>query len=208
MIAVALAGLATGLAMIVAVGAQNAYLLRQGLRREHVGALIGVCMLSDIVLLGAATAGLGAAVDRVPDLMTIAAWAGGAFLVGYGALSLRNAARGGRSLEGAGHPGRVSATRAALTMAAVTWLNPHVYLDTLVLSAIANGYGGDGRWYFYGGLLISSLLWFLVLGYGSSRLSRVFARERAWRVLDLGIGVVMIALGVGLVIGGGGLSAG
>jgi L-lysine exporter family protein LysE/ArgO len=196
----AFAGLGTGLSLIIAIGAQNAYVLRQGLRREHVGVVVAICALSDAILILAGVSGIGVIVERAPWLITVIRWGGAAFLIAYGLMAARRAMRADRlatDTSGIVTPiGRVVATALALT-----WLNPHVYLDTvLLLGSIANSHGDPQRWIFAGGAAAGSLGWFAALGYGARLLSGVFARPRAWMVLDIAIAVIMITLGVNLII--------
>lgn len=200
MIASTAAGLGAGLSLIIAIGAQNVFVLRQGLARRHVGVVVAICAVSDLVLIVAGVAGLALVIDNAPWSVEVARWLGAGFLAAYGALAFRRAARGGQSLEAVQAGGsRVGAV--ALTALALTWLNPHVYLDTVVLLAsIANSHG-DGRWWFVTGACAASLLWFSCLGYGARLAHRLLATERAWRVLDVLIGVVMLAIAVGLVAG-------
>jgi L-lysine exporter family protein LysE/ArgO len=196
MTTVLLTGLLTGLALIIAVGAQNAYVLRQGIRGEHVLAVVAVCLVSDVVAIGAGVAGLGAVLDRWPGVLPVAQVAGGVYLLAFG---LQSALRAWRpsALHAQGVPS-VTARRAVLTTLALTWLNPHFYLDTLLmLGTVANSFG-DRRWWFFAGALVASALWFPALGLGARALRGVFARPSAWRVLDSVIAVVMGALGVGL----------
>jgi L-lysine exporter family protein LysE/ArgO len=188
-----LAGLVTGLSLIVAIGAQNAYVLRQGLAREHVGVVVAICALSDAVLIVAGVAGIGTIVERAPTALTVVRWLGVAFLTWYGVSSLLRARRT-ESLHAAA--GRTTSRGSAIARAtALTWLNPHVYLDpVLLLGSIANHEGPSGRWWFALGACLASLLWFAGLGYGARLASRVLARPRAWQVLDLAIGLVMLAI--------------
>ena len=196
----ALSGLGLGLALIVAIGAQNAFVLRQGLRGEHVIAVVAVCALSDVVLIVAGVAGTGALLDRVPEVVTVIRWAGAAFLLTYGALAIRRALRpAGALLTEAAQ--RTSLLPTVLTASALTWLNPHVYLDTVVLLGSVAASQGDLRWHFGTGAAVGSLLWFTALGVGARLLRPVFARPAAWRVLDGVIALVMTALAVGLVRG-------
>ena len=196
-----LSGLALGLALIVAIGAQNAFVLRQGLRLEHVAAVVAVCALSDLVLIVAGVLGAGAALSRVPWLIPVVCFPGAAFLLGYGVLAARRALRPSALLT------RSGGTRAGLagtvaTCLALTWLNPHVYLDTVVLlGSMASTYE-ERRWQFAAGAGLGSLLWFTGLGYGARLFRPVFARRAAWRVLDGGIAVVMSALAVSLAVRG------
>jgi L-lysine exporter family protein LysE/ArgO len=192
----AAAGLGTGLSLIVAIGAQNAFVLRQGLRREHVGPVVAVCAASDAVLISAGVGGLGAVVRAWPRAVTAVAWIGGLFLIGYGLLAARRALRPARldPRDGAG-PSRGAAL---LTCLALTWLNPHVYLDTVLLLGSAGNSYGAARWSFALGAATASLLWFAGLGYGAGRLARLFARPRAWTVLDGVIAVTMTLLGAAM----------
>jgi L-lysine exporter family protein LysE/ArgO len=190
-------GLLTGLSLIVAIGAQNAFVLRQGLRHDRIGAVVLVCMLSDLVLIAAGVAGIGALVDRAGFVLDVVRWLGVAFLVWYGAGSLRRAA----------HPGGLAAeapgSRQAVTTAVLlTWLNPHVYLDTVLLvGSIANTHGAGGRWWFALGAGVASVLWFTGLGYGARLAAPLLARPAAWRVLDVLIGVTMLAIAARLALG-------
>ncbi|MFF6958706.1 LysE family transporter [Streptomyces sp. NPDC008317] len=194
----ALAGLGTGLSLIVAIGAQNAFVLRQGIRREHVAAVVAICALSDAALITLGVSGIGALVHAWPSAVTVAAWVGGAFLVGYGVLAARRALRP-EHLDPAGASGG-TLRAAVLTCLAMTWLNPHVYLDTvLLLGSVANGYGG-GRWPFAVGAASGSVLWFGALGFGARLLRRPFSRPGSWRVLDGVIAVTMVTLGVVMVV--------
>jgi L-lysine exporter family protein LysE/ArgO len=187
--------------LIVAIGAQNAFVLRQGLRGEHVVAVVAVCAFSDLVLIAAGVAGTGVLLDRVPQAVTVIRWAGAAFLLAYGALALRRSVRpAGALLTEAAQ--RTSLLPTVLTASALTWLNPHVYLDTVVLLGSVAAAQGDLRWHFGAGAAAGSLLWFSALGAGARLLRPVFARPTAWRVLDGGIAVVMAVLAVGLLRGG------
>ncbi|NND19084.1 MAG: amino acid transporter [Silicimonas sp.] len=186
-------GFALSLSLILAIGAQNAFVLRQGIRGLHVGAVVLTCILSEAVLIGAGVAGFGALTHAYPAIGDIARWGGAAFLLAYGALSLRRALIETESLDttGTAHQSRTSAV---LTCLAITWLNPHVYLDTVVLiGAVATQYGPD-RWWFGAGALTASALFFILLGYGAAFLQPVFARATAWRVLDIGVALLMWAI--------------
>lgn len=233
-----LAGLGLGLSLIVAIGAQNVFVLRQGIRREHVFAVAAICALSDLALIVVGVSGIGAVLTAVPWLVEVIRWAGAAFLIGYGALAARRALRpsgaalvaGGEASEStdapesadaragtpaasgglgasvdtatATHTRRTRSTLAAavLTCLALTWLNPHVYLDTVfLLGSVANTHGEE-RWAFAAGAGIASILWFFGLAYGARLLGGVLGSPRAWRVLDGVIAVVMVAFGVLLVL--------
>jgi L-lysine exporter family protein LysE/ArgO len=197
----ALSGLGLGLALIVAIGAQNAFVLRQGLRGEHVLAVVAVCAVSDLALIAAGVAGAGALLERVPAAVTVIRAAGAAFLLAYGLLAARRAVRpAGALLTEAAQPTQL--LPAVLTASALTWLNPHVYLDTVVLLGSVAAAQGDLRWHFGAGAAVGSLLWFSALGAGARALRPVFARPEAWRVLDAGIALTMVVLAVGLLRGG------
>jgi L-lysine exporter family protein LysE/ArgO len=192
------AGLGTGLSLIIAIGAQNAFVLRQGIRRAHVPAVVVICAASDAALIALGVCGIGAVVKAWPGAVRIVAWIGGAFLVCYGLLAARRVLRPGHLDPSADTGGTLGA--AVLTCLALTWLNPHVYLDTvLLLGSVANGYGSQ-RWLFGVGAAVASVLWFGGLGFGARLLGGVFARPVAWRVLDAVIAVTMVTLGVTMVV--------
>jgi L-lysine exporter family protein LysE/ArgO len=193
----AVAGLGLGLSLIVAIGAQNAFVLRQGLRTEHVSAVVAVCALSDVVLIAAGVSGAGALLTRLPWLLPVVCVAGAAFLLAYGLLAARRALRPAALQAGSGGaaPGLAASVATCL---ALTWLNPHVYLDTVVLlGSLASTYG-EQRWSFATGAAAGSIAWFSALGFGARLLRPIFARPAAWRVLDAGIAVVMTALAASL----------
>jgi L-lysine exporter family protein LysE/ArgO len=194
-----LPGFLTMASLIVAIGAQNAYVLRTGLARHHVGLVVAVCALSDAVLVVAGVLGVGGLVTAHPGLLTVVRWVGAAYLVGYGVLCLRNA-RHPKGLEVGGTQRSRSGVLA--TVLALTWLNPHVYLDTvLLLGTIANHEGPTGRWWFAAGAAGASILWFCGLGFGARFASPALARPRAWQVLDVLIGVVMLLIALKLATG-------
>lgn len=191
-------GLLTGLSLIVAIGAQNAFVLRQGLTRRHVVPVVLVCAAADVVLIAAGVAGIGTVVERVPWAITVVRWFGVVFLLWYGLRSLRSA-RHPATLTAADRG--VSTRRAAVgTALAFTFLNPHVYLDTvLMLGSIANQQ--DGRWWFALGAMTASVLWFSGLGFGARAGQRLLATPRAWQVLDVLIGLTMLAIALKLALG-------
>ncbi|WP_392544445.1 LysE/ArgO family amino acid transporter [Oryzobacter telluris] len=249
----ALAGLGLGLGLIVAIGAQNAFVLRQGIRREQVLTVVVICIVSDAVLIAAGVAGAGALFTALPWLVDLARWGGALFLLAYAAMAARRSWRrpapdahglevetrpgghpsgGGTSdrrgptpLEGrtpapSGESGttltvqapapapEVATVRAprkrlgvVATALALTWLNPHVYLDTFVLLGSVGSTHGENRWAFAAGAVVGSIVWFSSLGLAARALAPVFARPRAWRVLDAGLAVVMTSIAVGLVVG-------
>src|SRR5690554_1830884 len=230
-----------GFGLIIAIGAQNVFVLRQGIRREHIALVIAICAVSDVVLILAGVGSLGAVVERVPWLTDAVTWGGAVFLVVYGLLAARRAfARQSRALEldvpgGAGAAngevggtdaspdggardgstaetpslvraetataGRDRALPVALTALALTWLNPHVYLDTVFLLGSVAATHGEERWLFALGASIASLVWFTALGVGARWLGPYLRTPGAWRVLDGVIAVIMFALAVSLVVG-------
>ena len=197
----AAAGLGLGLSLIVAIGAQNAFVLRQGLRLEHVAVVVTVCTASDVVLIAAGVSGGGALLTRLPWLVPVVCFAGAAFLLGYGSLAARRALRPAGLQAG---PGGAAAglTATVGTALALTWLNPHVYLDTVVLLGSLASTFGERRWAFAAGAAAASVAWFTALGFGARLLRPVFARPAAWRVLDAVIAGVMTALAVSLAVRG------
>ncbi|MUK02240.1 amino acid transporter [Vibrio cholerae] len=193
-------GFAAGLTLIVAIGSQNAFVLRQGLRRSHVVLVVVVCSLSDLVLIALGVGGLGMVIERLPVLLEVVRWAGAVFLTGYALLAARRALRGEAFDASDGR--RSMSWRAALgTSLALTWLNPHVYLDTvLLLGSLASSHGTAGKWWFAAGAGLGSIVWFTALGVGARYLTPLFRRRSAWRVLDALIAVVMLTLAVTLIL--------
>ena len=187
------AGLFTGLSLIVAIGAQNAFVLRQGVLRQHVGAVVTVCAVSDLVLITAGVAGIGAIVEHTPTALTVVRWLGVAFLAAYGLRSLGRARHAGALTASSDVEPRL---RGALVQAfALTWLNPHVYLDTLLLlGSLAAHHGPSGKWWFAVGASLGSILWFTGLGYGARLAAPLLSRPRAWQVLDVLIGLTMLTI--------------
>ena len=194
------AGLALGLSLILAIGAQNAFVLRQGLRGEHVLPVCLACAVSDALLIVAGVAGFGALVGRAPWIEPAFRVAGAAFLLAYGVRALWAAARHRHALEAAGRPAPTR-RRALLACLAFTWLNPHVYLDTVVLLGSVSTRYAEQRVAFALGAVCASFLFFFSLGYGARFLQPLFARAGAWRVLDALVGATMLALGVTLALG-------
>ncbi|MDG4793345.1 LysE family transporter [Micromonospora sp. WMMD1082] len=193
-----LAGFTLSIALIVAIGAQNAFVLRQGLRREHVVPVVLTCALSDALLIGVGIAGVGSAVAGRPALLTAIRWGGAAFLLAYAALAARRALRPAVLAPADRPPGRLGPT--LLACLAFTYLNPHVYLDTvLLLGGIAQQQ--PHRWLFGVGAAAASVLWFAALGAGAYRLAPLLARTRVWQVLDGVIAVVMVAVAAALLWG-------
>ncbi len=207
------AGFGLGLSLIVAIGAQNLFVLRQGVRREHVLAVVAVCAVSDAVLIALGVSGIGAVVTAVPWLLDIVRWAGAAFLVGYGVVAARRAlkpsgaalhvdrtASAAGSSSGPTRTATTTRTSVVLTCLALTWLNPHVYLDTVFLLGSVAATHGDERGVFGLGAAAASVLWFAALGFGARFLGRWLDSPRAWRVLDGAIALVMWALALSLVL--------
>jgi len=194
-------GLAFGLSLIVAIGAQNAFVLRVGLRRTHVLPVVAVCAASDAALIAAGVGGLGALVDRTPGVLVAARLGGAAFLLGYAVVAARRAWRPPGSLAPEDAPAPAGPWPVVATCLALTWLNPHVYLDTVVLLGSVAGTHGDLRWWFGAGAAAGSVLWFAGLGFGARLLRPLFARPGAWRVLDAAIALVMVAVAAGLLAG-------
>jgi L-lysine exporter family protein LysE/ArgO len=198
---VALDGLLTGLTLIVAIGAQNAFVLRQGLRRACVGPVVAICTLSDYALIIAGVGGIGVIVQHAGWALQAVRWFGVAFLAWYGLSSFWRARRPASSLSAArdNAGGRAAAIRSAL---ALTWLNPHVYLDTMVLlGSIAVAQGASGRWWFAVGACVASTLWFSGLGFGARFAAGLLGTPRAWQVLDLLIAATMLGIAVKLATG-------
>lgn len=197
-------GFVLGASLIIAIGAQNAFVLRSGLARRHVFPVATVCALSDAILIVAGVAGLGILVQRLPWLLAIATFGGAAFLVAYGAFSFRRALRP-EALKAAPDD-RAGLVAAVTTVLALTWLNPHVYLDTVVLiGALSARYEPSAATAFGVGAVLASFVWFYGLAYGARLLAPLFARPRAWQVLDILIGLVMWAIAARLIAEGIGL---
>jgi L-lysine exporter family protein LysE/ArgO len=193
-----LAGFGFSLALIVAIGAQNAFVLRQGLRREHVLPVVAVCAAADAVLMTAGIAGAGAVLADAPALLGAVRWGGVAFLLGYALLAARRARQPAALTPLDRPPAALRAT--LLACLAFTFLNPHVYLDTVVLLGTVAQHDPH-RWAFGAGAATASLLWFAGLGLGARRLGPLLARPAAWRWLDGAIATMMAGLAVSLAVG-------
>ncbi|WP_405486972.1 LysE/ArgO family amino acid transporter [Streptomyces sp. NBC_00096] len=204
-----LAGFGTGLSLIVAIGAQNAFVLRQGVRRHSVLTVVAICAVSDAALIALGVAGVGAFVTAWPPALTLVGLVGGAFLICYGFLAARRVLRptpgaaltaehtgtGSTGASATGASASLSTRGAVLACLAMTWLNPHVYLDTVLLLGSLAADRGDLRWAFGTGAVLASLTWFGALGYGARLLSGLFARPSAWRVLDGLVAATMVTMG-------------
>lgn len=210
-------GLLTGFSLIVAIGAQNAYVLRQGLARQWVGTVVVICAGSDLALITAGVGGVSGLLARAAPLLAAIRWLGVAFLLWYAGAALRRAARpapqpagmtrspdecpAGQPVVGAVGPS-VGRTAVATRAAAFTWLNPHVYLDTvLILGTVSGRSGPTGRWWFAAGAGLASVLWFACLGYGARLTSGALASPTTWRVLDVAIGLTMLFVAFRLALG-------
>ncbi|MCC6755393.1 MAG: amino acid transporter [Solirubrobacterales bacterium] len=198
-----LLGFVASLTLIAAIGAQNAYVLRLGVegRGRILVTVILICAISDAILIASGVAGIGAVIKTAPVALDLVRYLGAAFLVSYGVMAGRRAARPvGMNLDE--NPAAASMKAIILTTLALTWLNPHVYLDTvMLLGSVANQQGETDRWWWALGAASASFTWFFLLGYGSRLLRPLFARPAAWRILDGLIAVVMVGLGAGLIIG-------
>ncbi|MBW4701239.1 LysE/ArgO family amino acid transporter [Micromonospora sp. RL09-050-HVF-A] len=193
-----LAGFGFSLALIVAIGAQNAFVLRQGLRREHVLPVVAICVAGDATLMAAGIAGLGALLTGTPAVLTAVRWGGVAFLLGYAVLAARRALRPTTLTPLDRPPATLRAT--LLACLAFTFLNPHVYLDTVVLLGTV-AHQDPNRWAFGAGAVTASLVWFAGLGLGARRLGPVLAHPAAWRVIDGVIAVIMVVVAVSVAVG-------
>lgn len=191
-------GFSLSLSLIVAIGAQNTFVLRQGLRRERVAAVVAVCALLDVALMSLGVSGLAAAIGQHPRALDALGLLGAAVLALYGAQALRRALRPG-ALQAGASAAPLSTRRAVAQALSISLLNPHVYLDTVLLVGAVGAQqppGGQGA--FLLGAGGASVLWFVALGYGARALAPLFARPAAWRVLDLGVAVMMGSLAWGL----------
>ena len=194
---VALAGFLTGLSLIVAIGAQNAYVLRLGLARNHVGVAVVICAGADALLIAIGVGGLGVIVQAHGDVLTAIALLGGAYLLWFAFRSFRSALHPDVLVPSQQEPQAVAAV--ALAVLGLTFLNPHVYLDTILLVGTIGASFGADRWWFALGAAIASVAWFSGLGFGARLLSPLMARPVTWRILDAAIGVVMLTIAIVLV---------
>lgn len=187
-----LPGLLTGLSLIIAIGAQNAFVIRQGLAKSHVLLVVAICALSDALLIFLGTGGLGRLIQSQPNLLEFIRWFGVIYLSWFGIKSLRAALLSKSLTAGSGSP--QSAKSATLSVLGFTFLNPHVYLDTVVLlGSIANQFESN-RWYFALGAAVGSVLWFATIGFGARAASKYMSRPIFWKVLDIIIAIVMFTV--------------
>jgi L-lysine exporter family protein LysE/ArgO len=192
-------GFALSATLIIAIGAQNAFVLRQGIRKEHVAPIVLFCALADLLLIGAGVAGLAGVLGDSPALVALLTIAGSAFLVWYGVRALGRALLP-QSLQAAAGTEPLSLSNAMAQAAGFTLLNPHVYLDTvLLMGSIGTRQPPDMRIWFVGGAACASGVWFTTLGFGARLLAPIFARPRAWQVLDTLVGLTMLTLATLLV---------
>ena len=193
-------GLALSAGLIIAIGAQNLFVLRQGLKGEHVAPIVVLCATSDAVLISAGVNGLGGLLALIPGLSLVLSLGGAAFLAWYGVSALRRAARASTLIAAAGAPMALGAALAGA--AAFTFLNPHVYIDTVLLTgAVGAALPAPQRPLFVAGAVTASVLWFSSLGFGARLVAPLFARAAAWRVLDLAVGTMMLGLAGSLLWG-------
>ncbi len=198
MMTTALAGFALGFSLILAIGAQNAFVLRQGIRQEHVLPVCLTCAISDAILIVAGVAGFGALSEAVPWVQPVMRYGGAAFLVWYGAKSFLSAWQGGSGLQ-TGQDKGTMLWPTILTVLAFTWLNPHVYLDTVMLiGSISAQY--ESRAAFGAGAVVASFVFFFTLGYGARLLVPLFEKPSAWRIFDILIGLTMWAIAAKLIL--------
>lgn len=193
-------GFAACQGLIVAIGAQNSFVLRQGIQRQHVLTIVLICAVSDALLISAGIAGMGALIERCPLLLQFSRYGGAAFLLAYGGFAAR---RAWQTEQLALDPTRQLTLGAAVaTCLGLTYLNPHVYLDTvLLLGTLANQHPASGKWLFGAGAIASSVIWFFALAYGARFLAPLFRKPQAWRVLDGGIALLMWTLTANLLRG-------
>ena len=185
-------GLASGLALIIAIGAQNAFVIRQGLQRQHVLTVVLFCAFSDALLIAAGTAGLGRAIDSAPEVLEIVRWFGVTYLIFFGSKSIRSAFR--HNILTLEQGAVVSRKKTILTVLALTFLNPHVYLDTVIfLGSIANQFPSD-KWLFSTGAMTASFLWFFFIGFGSKLAASFMVKVIFWKILDLAVAAIMFTL--------------
>jgi L-lysine exporter family protein LysE/ArgO len=191
-----LPGLFTGLSLIIAIGAQNAFVIRQGLTRRYVFTVVAICTIIDASLIALGIGGLGAAIQGLPWLLEVIRWFGVAYLTWFGIKSLISATKT-QTLDPSGVESK-SAGKVITTVLAMSLLNPHVYLDTVIFVGGVGNTFGDNRWYFALGAMLASLLWFTGIGYGAKAASRFMSKPIFWKILDAVIAVVMFSLAVTL----------
>lgn len=195
-----LTGVATGLALIVAIGAQNAWVLRQGIRREHVGIVIAVCALSDALLITLGTVGIGTLVETFPWALAVLRWSGAAYLLWFAVQSFRSAFTQ-QSLDQKNDATQgTTATQIFTTTVALTFLNPHVYLDTVVMLGNIANQQGNLRWIFAAGAATASIIWFSFLGMAARALAKPLHQPKTWKIIDACVGITMLLIAAKLVM--------
>jgi len=187
-----LPGFFAGLSLIVAIGAQNAFVIRQGLKRQHVLAVVAICALADAALIALGIAGLGAIIQGLPWLLEGVRWFGVAYLTWFGIKSIRSAFKN-QTIDTSGDEAG-SLKKAVLAVLGFTFLNPHVYLDTVILLGSISNQFADDRWIFGFGAMTASIVWFSAIGFGARAASRFMSKPIFWRVLDSLIAVVMFSI--------------
>jgi L-lysine exporter family protein LysE/ArgO len=189
-----LPGLLTGLSLIIAIGAQNAFVIRQGLTKQHVLLVVAICALSDAVLIFLGVGGLGAIIQGLPWLLEIIRWFGVLYLTWFGIKSLRSAMKT-QSLDASGTQSG-SAAKVVTAVLGFTFLNPHVYLDTVILlGSIGNQFAED-KWWFATGAAVGSVLWFSSIGFGAKAASGLMKKPSFWKILDTVIAIVMFGIAI------------
>jgi L-lysine exporter family protein LysE/ArgO len=187
-----LPGFFAGLGLIVAIGAQNAFVIRQGLSRQHVFVVVAICAIADASLIALGIAGLGAIIQGVPWLLEGVRWFGVAYLTWFGIKSVRSALKN-QAMDTSGTQ-TTSLKKAVLAVLGFTFLNPHVYLDTVILLGSISNQFADDRWIFGFGAMTASIVWFSAIGFGARAASRFMSKPIFWRVLDSLIAVVMFSI--------------
>ncbi|NDC19556.1 MAG: amino acid transporter [Microbacteriaceae bacterium] len=194
-----LPGFLTGFSLIVAIGAQNAFILRQGLTRQYIFLIVTVCAFSDALLIALGTFGLGALIQAIPNLLEIMRWLGVAYLTWFGLSSARRVIK--TNALTVAEDAHVSLKKTMLLTLGFTFLNPHVYLDTVILVGSLANHFGDNKWFFAIGAAIASFTWFFSLGFAASKLAVLMAKPVFWKILDIFIAAVMFSLAINLAVG-------
>ena len=194
-----LQGFAIGLSLIVAIGAQNAFVLKQGLKKQAVFWVCFVCALSDSILVVLGITGFATVIQLYPELVDLAKWAGAVFLLWYGLQHAIQAFQSNQSLH-AGSQNEIQLSKIIIVCLALTWLNPHVYLDTVVLIGSISTQFEQTKLYFALGVITASWFFFFSLGYGARVLIPVFENPKAWKVLDVVIALIMWSIAISLIM--------
>ena len=192
-----LPGLFTGLSLIIAIGAQNAFVIRQGLTKKHVLLVVSICAVSDALLILLGIGGLGVLIQGIPALLEVIRWFGVAYLTWFGIRSLRSAFKS-QTLDASGAVESKGAGKVAATALGLTFLNPHVYLDTVILVGSIGNTFGDEKWVFAFGAVCASFIWFFSIGFGARAAARFMSKPIFWKVLDSIIALVMFTIAITL----------